>query len=619
MKKNKKGIEVSVVARSLFIMVLFLLIVPMIYAQSQFMDYFKPMPIVGSLTTNCWGSGVGPRDQSNGLEDRNNRYCYWDGGIIKGSDGVYHMFGSRWNESAGHNGWFGSVAVHATSNNLYGPYTDQGLVYSWDENGKGHNVLPMVLKDGRYAVYVSETRRPGIVYVSENLNGPWSKLGTISIASNSYSSGFTHSNVFIMLRPDGRYGIISRDGLVGVGDNVLGPYTIQGPNVYAATAGMQTVNVEDPCMWYSGGFYHLVANKWDTRKAYHMYSENGLTNWKLDSGFVYDPTTNFLRYTDGTVNRWNKLERFNVYIEDGHVKAILLAAIDVAKDAEQGNDSHGSKVIVVPFDGEAFDSVLSPTPTTVPTPTPTPNVEAIFTGGPYPLDGVSSYIDLPDGITNELGDFTIACRVTIDTLVEWTRVFDFGGSSDIFMMFTPASGTTGNPYFAITLTGNTGEQGIEGSAPWVVGSPQHLAIIKQENTGVMYINGQEVGRNEALSLSPSELGNTVNNFLGRSQWSHDPYLAGTIEDFKIFNRGITSAELDSLVHGEAQGTLGDVNTDDVVNIVDALLVAQFYVGLPISGVFVEEMADVNCDGVVNIVDALLIAQYYVSLIDKFCE
>ncbi|MBN2736162.1 MAG: family 43 glycosylhydrolase [Spirochaetales bacterium] len=56
---------------------------------------------------------------------------------------------------------------------------------------------------------------------------------------------------------------------------------------------------------------------------------------------------------------------------------------------------------------------------------------------------------------------------------------------------------------------------------------------------------------------------------------------------------------------------GDVNSDGQVNIVDALLVAQYYVGLLESINF--EAADVNRDNTVNIVDALLIARAYVGL------
>jgi hypothetical protein len=32
--------------------------------------------------------------------------------------------------------------------------------------------------------------------------------------------------------------------------------------------------------------------------------------------------------------------------------------IDVEKEQDKGNDSHGSKVIVIPFDGSAFDRDL---------------------------------------------------------------------------------------------------------------------------------------------------------------------------------------------------------------------------------------------------------------------
>ncbi|MBN2736184.1 MAG: cellulase family glycosylhydrolase [Spirochaetales bacterium] len=61
--------------------------------------------------------------------------------------------------------------------------------------------------------------------------------------------------------------------------------------------------------------------------------------------------------------------------------------------------------------------------------------------------------------------------------------------------------------------------------------------------------------------------------------------------------------------------LGDANSDLAVNIVDALLVAQFYVKIPLTSSFNENAADVNKDNLINIVDALLIAQYYVGLVD----
>ena len=62
--------------------------------------------------------------------------------------------------------------------------------------------------------------------------------------------------------------------------------------------------------------------------------------------------------------------------------------------------------------------------------------------------------------------------------------------------------------------------------------------------------------------------------------------------------------------------LGDVNNNASVDIVDALLIAQYYVGLDPT-VFDPSVADVDCNGSINIVDALLIAQYYVGLVLEF--
>jgi beta-glucosidase len=64
-------------------------------------------------------------------------------------------------------------------------------------------------------------------------------------------------------------------------------------------------------------------------------------------------------------------------------------------------------------------------------------------------------------------------------------------------------------------------------------------------------------------------------------------------------------------------TPGDVNNNGTIDIVDALLVAQFYVGLDPSN-FDSSKADANCNGSIDIMDALLIAKYYIGLISELC-
>ncbi len=63
---------------------------------------------------------------------------------------------------------------------------------------------------------------------------------------------------------------------------------------------------------------------------------------------------------------------------------------------------------------------------------------------------------------------------------------------------------------------------------------------------------------------------------------------------------------------------GDVNGDGNVNIVDALFIAQYTVGLRTLTSTQIAAADVDCNGNVNIVDALFIAQHTVGLRPYFC-
>jgi hypothetical protein len=258
--------------------------------------------------------------------------------------------------------------------------------------------------------------------------------------------------------------------------------------------------------------------------------------------------------------------------------------------------------------------------TAEPTPSPTPPPQSqnpIWSGGPYTLDGNDDYIDVPDNITSGLYDFTIAAWVNLNSAGTWSRIFDFGSDATYNMFLTPAS-DAGAIRFAITITGNSDEQRIDGST-FSTGSWQHVAVVKSGNVGILYVNGNEAGRNSSMTLSPVDLGNTTNNYIGRSQYADDPYLGGSVDDFLIYNRPLSSSEIRTLSNTPPGGSTstGDVNNNGTIDIVDALLVAQYYVGLNPQN-FDAGNADANCNGTIDIVDALLIAQYYVGLIDHFC-
>ena len=67
----------------------------------------------------------------------------------------------------------------------------------------------------------------------------------------------------------------------------------------------------------------------------------------------------------------------------------------------------------------------------------------------------------------------------------------------------------------------------------------------------------------------------------------------------------------------AEALLGDANSDDNVNNVDAMLILQHAVGLLTADKLNVSVCDVNGDGSVNNVDAMLVLQYAVGLLTKF--
>jgi len=161
------------------------------------------------------------------------------------------------------------------------------------------------------------------------------------------------------------------------------------------------------------------------------------------------------------------------------------------------------------------------------------------------LNGGSQHVSLPAGIVNGLNDFSIATWVRLDSTGNWRRLFDFGSNTTTNMFLVPQSGS-GAVRFAITTSGAGGEQQINGTSALSTGVWHHVAVTRSGNTGQLYVDGVQVGQNTGMSLSPASLGNTTNNWIGRSQYSGDAYLDGQVDDFRLYNRALSAAEVQAL-------------------------------------------------------------------------
>jgi hypothetical protein len=168
------------------------------------------------------------------------------------------------------------------------------------------------------------------------------------------------------------------------------------------------------------------------------------------------------------------------------------------------------------------------------------------------FDGANDHATLPTGVVNGLTVATIAFWADLDAASNWTRFFDFGTGTTTYMFLTPKNGANGALRFAITTSGGAGEQKIDGAATFPVTGWHHVAVTLAGATGTLYVDGVQVGQNTAMTLSPSSLGATTLNRLGRSQYN-DPYLAGRVDEFRVYSRALSAAEVASVMAGGPGG------------------------------------------------------------------
>jgi hypothetical protein len=164
------------------------------------------------------------------------------------------------------------------------------------------------------------------------------------------------------------------------------------------------------------------------------------------------------------------------------------------------------------------------------------------------INGGTQFVDLPNGLVQPCSDFTFASWVRLDSNGNWGRIFDFGNNTTTNMFLTPAAGNPNTLRFAIKVPGINGgaEAQVSAAFTFPIGVWTHVAAVLQGNTGTLYVNGAVVASNTNVVANPSNLGNTVNNWLGESQYTADPTLNGRLDEVEISCRAYSAQQIATL-------------------------------------------------------------------------
>jgi hypothetical protein len=157
-----------------------------------------------------------------------------------------------------------------------------------------------------------------------------------------------------------------------------------------------------------------------------------------------------------------------------------------------------------------------------------------------------AFINLPKGIVSKLGQVTIATWVRVNTNTTFQRIFDFGSDTNTFMYLTSNAGT--GVRFRISSS-NGKSQIVEAAKPLPLRTWTHVALTLGDDGISIFVDGVQVAQQAPATLRASDLGETSNNYLGRSQFAPDPYLDGSLDEFRIYDRVLSTFEIADLASG----------------------------------------------------------------------
>jgi hypothetical protein len=186
---------------------------------------------------------------------------------------------------------------------------------------------------------------------------------------------------------------------------------------------------------------------------------------------------------------------------------------------------------------------------------------ALDGSGELTLDGDDDYVNLPNGILSGLDEVTVVVWLRHFGGGAYIRIFDFGVGSDgedpnerlgtVGRTYLAATHMTGfePPWMAALMKGrDTGGERQLPTASRLDDDELHMvAVAASLETLDLFLDGNLIGRvRSGVPLSSIE---DVNNWLGRSQYDADPYLAAAYSRVQVYDRALAECAVQALYAG----------------------------------------------------------------------
>jgi len=301
-----------------------------------------------------------PADFDGGF--RMDGYWVWCGSTIKGDDGKYHMFASRWPNSTGFGPYWltNSEVVHAVSDIPGGPYKFSDVALPprgpdfWDGQ-MTHN--PAIRKFGdSYLLYYTGTTYKGPrpskdnpvgetdplkieahtqerigLATSKSPYGPWTRLDKpiLDVVPNSWEQ-YLVSNAAPVVMKDGKVRLYYK-GVEKLRKHAIGLAVADCPACEYKRVSNEPLNMgigaEDPFIWMENGKYKALMLDHERRyspdkEIFYAVSDDGI-KWHVPRKAI--AVSRIVKFRDGSTRRMNAAERPHVLIENGRPTYVFFA------------------------------------------------------------------------------------------------------------------------------------------------------------------------------------------------------------------------------------------------------------------------------------------------------
>ncbi|KUN86119.1 family 43 glycosylhydrolase [Streptomyces griseoruber] len=217
----------------------------------------------------------------------------------------------------------------------------------------------------------------------------------------------------------------------------------------------------------------------------------------------------------------------------------------------------------------------------------TPAFGTGVSGGSFSMSGASDspYVKIPNGVLKNADSVTVSTYAKWKGGSSWQWLFGLGPDSNKYLFASPSNGSS-KLYSAITKASWSAESKLTAGSQLTAGEWRHVTVTLDGSTGtmVLYVDGIEAARATGVTIRPSELYDAdkdYSGYIGRSLYAADPYFGGEVDDFRIYDRALSAAEVMELsgnTTGIARATHPALKVDALIDNGDSRITLPFKEG-----------------------------------------